>query len=331
VSRVSNDDVLYGYRLRLFALAGEIGVRPACRAGIHHSTYYRWKAQVERWGLEALRVRERRRPRMPNALGPHLEQRIIAFALGHPGLGPKRIAAELAREKWGGLRISANGIWRVLKRHGLNTRTKRLSLIAGDAARYERRPEPPEPERHVEAAKPGELVGLDCFSIGRLSGTKGAVWQYTAIDVASGFAWAELHTSPKNPAAKHCSALVARVASELARAGWRLQAVISDNGSEFRSGDFSDRLSELVVEQRRIRAGRPTSNGHVERLQQTILEECWRPSFARSLVPKLTALERDLKQYLGYYNFDRAHTGRLTRGRIPGEIVYGARKVRTAR
>ena len=29
---MSKDDVLFGYRLRLFALAGEIGVRPACRA-----------------------------------------------------------------------------------------------------------------------------------------------------------------------------------------------------------------------------------------------------------------------------------------------------------
>jgi transposase InsO family protein len=332
VSRVSNDDVLYGYRLRLFALAGEIGVRPACRAmGIHHSSYYRWKAKVDRWGLEALRVRERRRPRMPNELGPHLEQRIIAFALAHPGFGPRRIAAELAREKWGGLRISPHGVWRVLKRHGLNTRQKRLSLIAGYAAAYERKPDSPEPERHIEASAPGELVGLDCFYIGRLSGTKGAVWQYTAIDVASSFVWAELHTSPKNPAAKHCSALVRRVAAQLAKAGWRLQAVITDNGSEFRSSELSETLAQLVVEQRRIRAGRPTSNGHVERAQQTILEECWRPSFARSLVPKLTALERDLKQYLGYYNFDRAHTGRLTRGRIPGEIVYGARKVRTAR
>jgi hypothetical protein len=40
--------------------------------------------------------------------------------------------------------------------------------------------------------------------------------------------------------------------------------------------------------------------------EQTILEECWRPSFARSLVPKLTALGRDLVQYLASYNFDRA-------------------------
>src|SRR5262245_39909377 len=104
--RVSDDDVLYGYRLRLFTLAAEIGVRAACRAmGVHHSTYYRWKTKVDRFGIEALRVRERRRPRMPNQVGPHIEQRVLAFSLAHPGCGPRRISAELRREKWGGLRI----------------------------------------------------------------------------------------------------------------------------------------------------------------------------------------------------------------------------------
>ena len=215
-----------------------------------------------------------------------------------------------------------------LRRHGLNTRTRRLQLVAGYAARYERKPAQPEPERHVEASRPGEIVGVDCFFIGRLSGTKGAVWQYTAIDVASGFAWAELHSTPRNPLVRHGRALVERVASELAAAGWKLEAVITDNGSEFRSREFGQGLERLKVQQRFIRAGRPTSNGHVERLQQTILEECWRPSFARSLVPRYTALRKDLERYLDYYNFDRAHTGRLTKGRIPGEIVYGARKLR---
>jgi transposase InsO family protein len=299
--------------------------------GVHHSTYYRHKKQVDRWGLEALRPRERRKPRMPNELGPHLEQRILAFALARPGLGPKRISAELARKRWGALRISANGVWRVLRRHGLNTRSRRLALVAGYAARYERRPPTTEPERHIEASTPGELVGVDCFFIGRLSGTKGAVWQYTAIDVCSSFAWAELHTSPRNPKAAYAAALVERVASELAQAGWRLEAVITDNGSEFRSREFGSGLERLGAEQRFIRAGRPTSNGHVERLQQTILEECWRPSFARSLVPKLTALAKDLKHYLHEYNFDRAHTGRLTQGRVPAQIVYGAAKVRPPR
>jgi hypothetical protein len=37
----------------------------------------------------------------------------------------------------------------------------------------------------LDVDHPGQLVQLDCFCIGRLSGTKGTVWQYTAIDVAS--------------------------------------------------------------------------------------------------------------------------------------------------
>jgi hypothetical protein len=86
---VTEDDVLFGFRLRCFTLAEELGnVSAACRAmGIERSTFYRWKSKVDRWGLEALRVRERRRPRMPNQIGPHLEQRILAFALARPGLG----------------------------------------------------------------------------------------------------------------------------------------------------------------------------------------------------------------------------------------------------
>ena len=114
---MTEHDVLVGFRLRLFTLADELGnVSAACRAmGVDRSTYYRLKRKVDRWGLEALQVRERRRPRMPNQIGPHLEQRILAFALARPGLGPRRISAELRREKWGGIRISEHGVWRVLK------------------------------------------------------------------------------------------------------------------------------------------------------------------------------------------------------------------------
>jgi transposase InsO family protein len=330
---VTEHDVLVGFRLRLFTLADELGnVSAACRAmGVDRSTYYRWKRRVDRWGLEALNVRERRRPRMPNQIGPHLEQRIVAFALGHPGYGPRRISAELASEKWGGLRISEHGVWRVLVRVGLNTRSKRLALIARHRDPYERRPEPPPARRHIDANQPGEKVQLDCFFIGRLAGTKGTVWQYTAIDVASAYCWAELHTSERNPRSRHTRELLHRVASELAQAGWRLKEVTSDNGSEFRANDFAAAVQRLGARQRFIRAGRPNSNGCVERVQLTILEECWRPTFARSLVPKITALSQDLEDYLAEYNYDRAHTGRLTHGRVPADIVYGARKTSPGR
>ena len=172
---------------------------------------------------------------------------------------------------------------------------------------------------------------MDCFFIGRLSGSKGSVWQYTAIDVASAYTWAELYSSQRNPRSQHCQTLLHRVAHELALAGWKLKTVSTDNGSEFAAGEFRGAVEAHGARQRRIKAGRPTSNGCVERVQQTILEECWRPSFARSLVPKITALRRDLQEYLTYYNTDRAHTGRHTRGRLPAEIVYGARKMGAAR
>jgi hypothetical protein len=48
-------------------------------------------------------------------------------------------------------------------------------------------------------------------------------------------------------------------------------------------------------------------------------------------VPKTTALARDLDSYLIDYNTDRAHTGRLTQGRVPADIVYGARKTTPGR
>lgn len=325
---MTKDDVLFGYRLQVFELAGRTSVSEACRTfGIHRSTYYCWREQVERGGLEMLRPRERRRPQMPNQLPAMVEERIVAFSLAHPGLGPKKVAAELARPKWGGLVVSPNGVYKVLLRHGLNTAERRLSLIAGYRAPYEPEPDPG-PERHIEVERPGELVGMDCFYVGRLRGTQGTIWQLTAIDVCSSFGWAELVVCPSdNPTAEQTSKLARHVAKELRQAGWKLERVICDNGNEFKGLAFGETLARLRARKTHIHAGRPQTNGHVEALHKTILKECWRPAFARYLYPRYTGLKRELETYLRYYNFDRVHHGRLTRGRIPADIVYGARKM----
>jgi transposase InsO family protein len=325
---MTQDDVLFGYRLQLFDLAARTTVTHACRTfGVHRSTYYAWKRQVDRHGLEMLRPRERRHPQMPNQLPKMIEERILSFSIAHPGLGPKRVASELARAKWGGIVVSPNGVWKVLCRHGLNTRAKRLGLIAGYAAPYEP-PRDPGPERHIDVDRPGELVGIDCFYVGRLRGTHGAIWQLTAIDIYSSFAWAELVICPNDqPTPKHTSALARRVARELKAAGWRLERVLSDNGNEFRGLPFGKSLKRLGTRHSRIHAGRPQTNGHVEALHKTILDECWRPAFARYLYPRYTGLRRELDTYLAYYNHDRVHHGRLTRGRIPADLIYGARKM----
>lgn len=318
-----NDDPVYVMRLQAMSAAQQLGsVKLACQVlDIPRSTFYRWRKQWIRYGPEILRPRERRPPRMPNATLPYVEQQVVAFALSHPGFGPRRISDELRREKWGGIVISANGAWRVLRRHGLNTRDRRLRLVAGYAAPALPRPPQPQPERHLQVAKPGDLVQMDCFCIGHLSGTKGTVWQYTAVDVYSAHTWAFLRSTARNPLARHTSALAHLVAQDLAARGWEFKRVMTDNGSEFRAQEFTDTAQALGVKHTFIHAGRPQTNGCVERVQQTILDECWKPSFARYLVPKSTGLARDLVEYLRYYNTDRAHHGRWTRGKTPEEVI----------
>jgi hypothetical protein len=172
---LTQDDALYRFRLRALALATELGnVRAACRAmGIHPSTFYRWRSQVLRFGPEILMPRERRRPKMANQTSPFIEQRVIAFALGQPGFGPMRISAELRRAKWGGIVLSPNGVHRVLRRHGLNTRAKRLGLVAGYAAPPEPERRPPAPERHLQVSRPGEMVQMTASSSGACPGPRG--------------------------------------------------------------------------------------------------------------------------------------------------------------
>jgi transposase len=274
---MSEHDVLFGYRLQLFSYAARSSVTEACRVfGVHRSTYYAWKRRIERHGLEILRPRERRRPRMPNQLSPLVEGRILAFCLGHPGLGPRRVAAELAKPRRGGLIVSHNGVWRCLRRHGLSTRTSRLSLVAGYAAPYQP-PREPEPERHVEAQRPGELVGIDCFYVGRLAGTKGAVWQLTAIDICSSFAWAELVSCPRgNPTG--AQTLEARPASGTRAPARRLavpQHILSADARRPRRPPHTDPRRQTTDQRRR----RGTAQDHPRRVLATRL----RPLPARPL------------------------------------------------
>jgi hypothetical protein len=129
-----------------------------------------------------------------------------------------------------------------------------------------------------------------------------------------------------NPTAEQTSKLARRIARDLKAAGWRLERVLSDNGNEFRGPPFVNTIASLKARHSHIHAGRAQTNGNVEALHKTILDECWR-AFARYLYPRHTGLRRELDTYPRFYNFDRVHHGRLTGGQIPADIVYGARKI----
>ncbi len=324
---MSVHDAVIAHQRKLVALIDRsANKRAACRrAGIHHSTYYRWRARAHR---EATVVTPRRRWR-----DVRTDSAVVAIALAHPGWGPQRLAWELERT-WG-LELSASTVWRILRHHRLNTSRLRYGVMMnGGSAPVVERP-PPRPLGHLRASVPGDLVQMDCFHVGSFKETRlgqskarrGVIWQYTAIDVASSFTWAALHSSAHNPDPTHTTALAYRVAQELRGWGWEPQVVSTDNGNEFRASQFTEALGELGITHRFIRAGRPQSNGKVERVQGTLLEEFYKPVLSRYVEPSISGLRRDLEDYLTYYNWERAHSGRWNRGRTPGEIVSPKEKL----
>ena len=102
---MSVHDAVLAHQNQIVALIEASGNRrAACRqVGIHHSTFYRWRAKASR--VEAV-VTPRRRWR-----DIEVDARVIAVALAHPGFGPQRLSFELARIL--NVELSASTIWRI--------------------------------------------------------------------------------------------------------------------------------------------------------------------------------------------------------------------------
>jgi transposase InsO family protein len=318
-------------RLRLFRRAEELGnVSQACReAGVARSLYYQLRDRFLKYGPDALHPKHRRgRPGRPPALDAQIERRIVAEALAQPAWGPQRISDQLALR---GIEVAPSTVYRALKRHRLGTRSQRFGLLERHSAakaglltertrRVLQKARPTPSRAHIEAEGPGELVGFDCFYIGQLKGV-GKVWQITACDTASSYTWARIFLG--DPRAEVSATFLHEVHADLERAGWPLQRVLTDGGSEFK-GAFTHACHTLGVRQTRTRPKHPFTNGFVERVQGTLLHEHWRVEFRRRYFTRVGQLERSLESALRFYNHERPHRGYRTRGRTPASIVWGA-------
>jgi transposase InsO family protein len=303
--------------------------RAACRLlGIHHSTYYRWKQKLART--------EEKTTAKVSWVEQHLQQRIVGVALAFPALGPQMLCDELEKL---GVVVSPTKVWRTLRQHRVNTRQLRYDLLQAHRRPVDPvlvTPTKPKPPGRLEAEHPGDLVQIDCFYVGsfketRLSASKnirGKVWQYTAIDVASSWVWTELETSRHNPQTAVASKLAHRVAQDIQQWGHAWTAATTDNGNEFRSQLFADTLTGLGVEHRFIKAGRPQTNGKVERVQGTILEEFYQPTLIGYVEPSITGLRQDLNAYIHHYNWERKHRGKWNQGKTPAQIIQPKTRIR---
>lgn len=180
-----------------------------------------------------------------------------------------------------GIRISLSSVKRTLKREGLIR--KRSPWKRWHA--HQERP---------EAVLPGDLVEIDTIHF-LVRGKR--FYVYTLIDLASRWAYAKVSL---RISAERSAKFVAEAQEQSC---FPFRMIQSDHGSEFASW-FTGRLRAVGVSHRHSRVRKATDNGHVERFNRTIQEECL-DKVNRN--PKV--FQKAIEAYLPYYNNERMHLG----------------------
>ena len=149
-------------------------------------------------------------------------------------------------------------------------------------------------EARPEAILAGDLVQIDTIHF--VIGNK-RFYVYTMVDVASRWAYAKvsLRISAKRS--------LNFVKEALKCSGFNFKMIQSDHGPEF-SAWFTENLKRLGGKHRHSRVRKPNDNGHVERFNRTLKEECLSKV---SCNPK--SFQKAIDEYLPYYNGQRLHLG----------------------
>ncbi len=265
-------------------------VEAAQAAGVSERTAYKWLARYRAEGFAGLIDRSSRPSHCPHQTAAATCNRIIELRR------QRRTYRQISHE----LGIAPSTIGRLMARAGLN----RLSMLA-----------PVKPVNRYVYEEAGELLHLDIKKLGRFrrpghrtegrgpaTTSRGAGWEFVhvAIDDASRIALTTLH--PDEGSSSACRALLAAV-RYYAGFGIRIQRVLTDNGSCYRSGRFARLCRRLGIRHLRTRPYSPRTNGKAERFIQTALREwAYATSYESS---EHRAIQMPF--WLHHYNWHRLH------------------------
>ena len=315
------DDVIYQRRVRVLTLAVELGnVSEACRlVGVSRKSFYQWRQVADAYGLEALRPRKRRRPRQPNETPMWQVDIILAEAISRPSLGAAQLLPFMEDR---GVMISASGAHKVLRRHRLGRRSQRLAALAQLTAVsggpvVEEALEGPFGFCHF-AARPGDLVALDSFYVGKLKGI-GKVWQFTAVDTHTRWAVVDLITADHT--AQAAAVFLDLVIERLSAIGVTTRGILTDRGPEFTGTDFTTHVGELKIRHTKTPPRSPNHNAVCERFQGTVLHEFFRVAFHREYFTSVGRLNGRLQTWVEHYNTRRRNRSDYMQGRIPLQVL----------
>jgi transposase InsO family protein len=78
------------------------------------------------------------------------------------------------------------------------------------------------------------------------------------------------------------------------------------------------------IDHRNTKVRTPQTNGFVERLNRTLLDECFRVNGRTTWYITPEEIQRDLDVFLQYYNQERSHQGYRLNGRTPAQALREA-------
>ena len=269
----------------------------ALQMNVSRDTAYKWWRRHladpdGRWWLD----RSSRPHHSPTQTRRKTEKKILSLRRNKK-LGPARIA--------GRLQMAPSTVHAVLARNGVS-KLAWMDRPTGEVI------------RRYEHDKPGDLVHVDIKKLGKIP--PGGGWRahgraarparhrkigycyvHSAVDDHSRLAYSEIHDDEKG-----CTAAEfwARARTFFAAHGVAVKAVLTDNGSCYRSSDWIQAVVDGGATPRYIRPYRPQTNGKVERFNRTLLDE-W--AYVRKYASEAERRRR-LDSWLHLYNHHRSHT-----------------------
>jgi transposase InsO family protein len=269
---------------------GQSVARVARELDLSTTTVRRWWRRYQADGVAGLEDRSSRPHCSPRALPRYRRRQIVR--LRHQRRSSLEIAEQL------GLPLAT--VVHVQRRLG-------LARLVGL--------EPKPPVHRYERRVPGALIHLDIKKLGRIgrighrihgnrrTRVRGIGWEYlhVASDDATRLAYAALFP---DETAVSTAAFLAQAAAWFARQGITWRALMTDNGSGYRSHRFQALRRQLRLRQVWTRPYRPQTNGKAERFIRTCLARWAYVAAYRSSLQWAAALP----EWLHHYNRERPHT-----------------------
>jgi len=276
---------------------------------VSYPTAAKWARRYAEMGRAGMLDRSSRPYRSPTKTPQPLVRKIV-----HKRIKTRRGPVEIASLTG----VPASTVYAVLKRCRLN-RLSHVDVRTGEVIRrYEH--DHPGSLIHVDVKKLGNIPdGGGWRYVGRQQGRKnrfatpgtavnsyrnprlGHAFVHTVIDDHSRVAYAEIHDDETGVTA---AGVLIRAVAWFAARGVTVQAVLSDNGSCYRSNTWRDTCRDLGITHRRTRPYRPQTNGKIERFHRT-LADGWAYSKHYNTEKSRRAA---LPAWLHYYNHHRQHS-----------------------